>query len=150
MRRELLFCDTLLIYLSQMYIWLTKWNTERRFYPDVHQTKYLCKKRVWDMGEDWVLWLFARPAHLWLEVLHGHNFALSIHHHYVPGLLQASVIMAFQPCCQFSRWDHCWEILILLRNYSDCLCILCVVFLCFWYHKSFHLIIVFLVHQLCL
>ena len=30
------------------------------------------------------------------------------------------------------------------------LCILCVVFICFRYHKSFHSIFVFLVHQFCL
>ena len=40
-------------------------------------------------------------------------------------------------CRQFFWWAHCWAILFLLRNYSDCLCILFVVFLCFWYHKPF-------------
>ena len=53
-------------------------------------------------------------------------------------------------CRQFSWWAHCWEILFLLRNYSDCVCILCVVFVCLWYHKSFHSIFVFLLHQLYL
>ena len=54
-------------------------------------------------------------------------------------------------CRQLSWWAHCWEILFLLRNYSDCLCILCVVFLCLWYRNSFHsTLFVFLVHQLCL
>ena len=51
---------------------------------------------------------------------------------------------------QFSWWAHCWEILFLLCNYSDCLCILCVVFLYFWYHTFFHSIFASLVHQLCL
>ena len=46
-------------------------------------------------------------------------------------------------CRQFYWWAHCWEILFLFRNYLDCLCILCVVFICFWYHKSFHSILVF-------
>ena len=42
-------------------------------------------------------------------------------------------------------WAHCWYILFsLFRLY-----ILCVIFLCFWYHKSFHSIFAFLVHQLC-
>ena len=41
-------------------------------------------------------------------------------------------------CRQFSWWAHCREILSLLRSCSDSLCILCVVFFCFWYHKSFH------------
>ena len=55
-------------------------------------------------------------------------------------------------CRQFSWQAHCWEILFLLRSYSDCLYILCVVFLCFWYHRSFHSIFAFLllVHQLSL
>ena len=53
-------------------------------------------------------------------------------------------------CRQFSWWAHCWGILFLLRNYSDCLCILSVVFLCFWYHKSFHSVFAFLAHQLYL
>ena len=53
-------------------------------------------------------------------------------------------------CCQFSWWAHCREILFLLQSYSDCLCVLCVVFLCFCYHKSFHSIFAFLGHQLCL
>ena len=41
-------------------------------------------------------------------------------------------------CSQLSWWAHCWEILFSLQSYSDYLCILCVVFLYFWYHKSFH------------
>ena len=37
----------------------------------------------------------------------------------------------------------------MLRNYSDSLRSRCFAFLCFWYHKSFHSIFAFLVHQLC-
>ena len=51
-------------------------------------------------------------------------------------------------CCWKNIWRACAD--LLLRNYSDCRCILCVVFLCFWYHKSFHSIFVFVAHQLCL
>ena len=52
--------------------------------------------------------------------------------------------------CQFSRWAHCWEILFWLWSYSNCLCILCIVSLCFWYHKSFNSIFAFLFHPLSL
>ena len=55
----------------------------------------------------------------------------------------------FNPLCrQFSWWAHCSGILSWLKSYSDCLCILHLVFLCFWYHKSLHSIFAFLVHQL--
>ena len=72
------------------------------------------------------------------------------------------VIIMCQVCCrhrrswpsnplfrQFSWWAHCWAILSFLQGHSDCLCILCAVFLCFD-DKCFHSKFAFLVHQLCL
>ena len=71
------------------------------------------------------------------------------------GLSVAAPATRTLPCItvsttQFSWWAHCWKILFCLRSYSNCLSILCVDFQCFWYHKSFQSIFVFLVHQLCL
>ena len=70
----------------------------------------------------------------------------------MPGLLQTSAILAFQPSLSSVLLisSLLGDSFFLLRNYSACLSILCVVLLCFWYHKSFHSIFVFLVHQLCL
>ena len=72
------------------------------------------------------------------------------HNHHVPGLLQTLAIMAFEPSLlsvllMSSLLGDSFLVTKLFR-----LCILWVVFLCFWYHKSFHSIFVFLVHQLCL
>ena len=60
------------------------------------------------------------------------------------------IINMYQFCCRRRRswpfkpvmsslfWDK-----FLVTSYSDCLCILCVVFLCFWYHVSFDSIFAF-------
>ena len=60
------------------------------------------------------------------------------------GLLQTLAIMAFQSSLS--------SVLLMssLLGDSDYLCILCVVSLCFWYHKSFHKIFAFLFDLLCL
>ena len=51
-------------------------------------------------------------------------------------------------CHQFFWWAHCWGILSSLLSYSDCQCILCIVFHWFWYHKSFHTMFAFLIHHI--
>ena len=77
-------------------------------------------------------------SNLWISLPQSYPHC----HHHVPGLLQTSAIMAFQSSRrQFSWCAHCWEILFFLRSYSDCLCILYIVFLCFWYHSSLALFI---------
>ena len=65
-----------------------------------------------------------------LLLLHQHHH----HHRHVSGLLKTPVIMAFQSYLSS----------VLMSSFLGdsflvyvCLCILCVVCLCFWYHKSF-------------
>ena len=68
-------------------------------------------------------------------------------HHHVPDLFQTFEIMALQSS-DVSPPDE----LIVGRFFSryEIIQTVCVVFFCFWYHKSFRSIFAFIVHQPCL
>ena len=66
------------------------------------------------------------------------RFRFNIHHHHVADLLQTSAIISFQPSL-----SSVLLVSLLLGDYFSRYVILCVVFFCFRYHRSFHSIFVF-------
>ena len=72
------------------------------------------------------------------------------HHHHEPDLLQTSAIMAFQSSLlSVLLMNSLLRDSFLVQSCSDCLYNLCVISLCFWYHKSFHSIFAFLCPKIC-